>query len=156
MQDEDHPLGRGQPLEHDQQGEANLVVEGDPVGRVHAGGWKRLGPGRLDGGHRVHLLVAGARRADLIEADPAGDHRQPSPLVLDAVELGVGQPVEGLLYGVLGGADVAQHAEGQADQVGTVREPGVVEAAATGHVVIRHLSPPYGEIEVRRGDTLDS
>jgi hypothetical protein len=36
VQDEDHSLGWCQPLEHDQQRQANLVVEGDPVGRVDA------------------------------------------------------------------------------------------------------------------------
>lgn len=46
MQDEDHPLGRGEPLQHHQQRQADAVVEGDPVGRV---GQHRLGgQGGLD------------------------------------------------------------------------------------------------------------
>ena len=34
VQDEDDPLGRAEPLQHDQQGEPDAVIEGDPVGGV--------------------------------------------------------------------------------------------------------------------------
>ena len=34
VQDEDDPLGRAEPLQHDEQGEPDAVVEGDPVGRI--------------------------------------------------------------------------------------------------------------------------
>ena len=37
MQHERHPLAGTQPLQHLQQRRANLVVEGDPVGRLELG-----------------------------------------------------------------------------------------------------------------------
>ena len=41
MQHERDPLGRGHRLQHDQEGHADRLVEGDPVGRV--GGGRRPG-----------------------------------------------------------------------------------------------------------------
>jgi hypothetical protein len=43
VQHEDDPLGGAEPLQHDQQGQPDVVVEGDPVGRVArrpAVGWR--------------------------------------------------------------------------------------------------------------------
>ena len=34
VQHEDDPLRRAEPLQHDQQGQPDVVVQGDPVGRV--------------------------------------------------------------------------------------------------------------------------
>ena len=52
MQDEDDSLGRAEPLQHDQQGQLDVVVEGDPVGRV---GGRLEAHGRLAAGDELDL-----------------------------------------------------------------------------------------------------
>jgi hypothetical protein len=37
VEDECDPLGRGHRFEHDEEGHADRLVEGDPVGRVDGG-----------------------------------------------------------------------------------------------------------------------
>ena len=63
VQHEDDPLGRAELLQHDEQGEPDAVVEGDPVGRIGQ-------PGRWGGATNSISLASWARsrreRADLI------------------------------------------------------------------------------------------
>ena len=58
VQDERHPLGGAEPLQHDKQGQLDVVVEGDPIGRVDG---RLLAYGRLTG--RYELDLAGVVRA---------------------------------------------------------------------------------------------
>jgi hypothetical protein len=77
----------------------------------------------LDRARVVRALPTGTRRVDLVEADAAGDDYQPRTMVLDTRIVGVVEPCERFLDGVLGCSDVGEHAEGQVHQVRTVRPP---------------------------------
>ena len=72
-----------------------------------------------------------------------GDDDQPPSLVPNLLQPSPGQPGEGLLHGVFRGGDVAQHAEGQVDQVRPVgpEYPGDVRARA-GLVRLRDVITP--------------
>ncbi len=128
VQHERHPLAGAEPAQHLQQRRADLVVQGDPIGRVQ--------PTRLV--ERGHLwadvagpLVAGARRTHLIEAEPTRDHRQPGADIVDLVEVGAREPQKRLLRNVFGVPDVSQHLIRQIDQVRAMPTPGL------GDLVIR-------------------
>jgi hypothetical protein len=77
VQHESRPLGRREPIEHHGEGELDLVVEGDPVGRVTAlpaQHW-RVDVGEPTGGG----LEPGVRRVQMVEAQPPDDDHQPAP-----------------------------------------------------------------------------
>ncbi|GAB4598045.1 hypothetical protein MOKP4_43630 [Mycobacterium avium subsp. hominissuis] len=116
VQHEADPLPRAEPAQHLQQRGADLVVEGDPVGRVEP----RRGRLLAD---IARTFVPRAGRAQLVQAEPAGHHGQPAPHVVDVAR--GGQPQECLLRNVFRVADVAQHLVGEVDQVGTVTTPGL-------------------------------
>jgi hypothetical protein len=119
VQHEDHALGRAEPLQHHQQGQADAVVEGDPVGGVGQCAVRRRCD-ELDLGGVVRPFPAGTGRADPVQAQAAGHHDQPAALVLDAGHVRAEQAGERVLHGVLGGADVAEHPEREIDQVRAV------------------------------------
>jgi hypothetical protein len=69
MQDEHHPLGRAEPLQHDQESELDVVVQRHPVGRIARKAGGRLAAGNeLDHAGIVRPLTPGAGGADLIQA----------------------------------------------------------------------------------------
>ena len=110
MQHEHAAFGRAEPLQHDEQGQAHGVVERDPVGRV-----RQFGLGdrdELDLGGVVRALAPGPGRADLVQAQAAGDHDQPAAQVLDLSGIRPQQPAERLLHHILRRPDLAQHPEG--------------------------------------------
>jgi hypothetical protein len=133
VEHERHPLGGRELLQDDKQREADLVVEGGPVGRIH-GPPGRGRNHRVDGGGVMDGLPAGAGRTDLIQADPAGDNDQPAAQIVDLLEISIRQTSEGLLSGVFSTGDVAQHRVGQVDQVGAVRSPRPFDRRATERV----------------------
>jgi hypothetical protein len=61
VQDERHPFSRGQAVKHDDEGEADLIVEGDPVGWVDRRGRRGWDTGGLDGGRVVRPVALGPR-----------------------------------------------------------------------------------------------
>ena len=65
VQDEHDPLGRAEPLQHDEQGQLDVVVEGDPVGRV--GGRRRPTDGWPPGTNSISLASCGRSRRDRAE-----------------------------------------------------------------------------------------
>ena len=69
------------------------------------------------------MFVAGARRPQLVEAQPPGDHGEPGADVVDLRDVGARQPQKRLLRDVLGLADVAEHLVGEIHQVGPVAAP---------------------------------
>ena len=79
-------------------------------------------------------------RADLIQAQPAGDYDQPAAAVLDLAARGAEQAGERVLDHILGRADVPQHPEGQVDQVGTVLIPAPDDLFV---VLLSHVTPPW-------------
>ncbi len=84
VQHERHPLPRGEPLQHLQQGGVHLVVEGHAVGGIVPGGDVVFGP--------QHRLEPDPRRSELIQAQPPGDDGQPAADVVDRGRVGAGQP----------------------------------------------------------------
>src|SRR6202167_4803663 len=83
VQDERDALGRGHRFEHDEEGHADRLIQGAPVGRVDGGA---AGPdadplgglGQRLGDPFAHVgLPPGACRAKQVEADAAGDRGQP-------------------------------------------------------------------------------
>jgi hypothetical protein len=119
MQHEGHPLGRGEPLQHHQQRQPDAVIEGDPVSGIGQLAARGRGDGLELAGIAVQL-PAGPGGPDLVQAQAAGHHDQPAPLILDVAGPGADQPGERVLDGVLGRADVPEHAEREVDQVGPV------------------------------------
>ena len=61
VQDERHPFSRRQAVKHDEEGEADLIVEGNPVGGVDRRGRRRRETGGLDGGRVVRPVALGPR-----------------------------------------------------------------------------------------------
>src|SRR5205814_3622396 len=114
-------LGRCQPLQHDREGHADVVVAGDDVGRIGEVGGDVERPLRS-------VLAAGAPRAQLVQAQATHDHDEPSPNVVDLVNVDAEEPDERLLHDVLGFADAPEHAEGDVEQVAAVSLPEVRQA----------------------------
>lgn len=128
VEDEDDAFGRAEPVQHDQQGQPDVVIQRDPVGGVR----ERIADREclaacheLDLVGVVRALAAGPGRPDLIQAQPTGHHDQPAASIVDLTGGGAQQAGERVLHHILGRADVAQHPEGQVDQVGTVGLPGL-------------------------------
>jgi hypothetical protein len=119
MKHEDHPLGRAEALQQDQQRQADAVIQGDPVGGVGqpaAGGrGNELALGGVMG-----PLPASPGGPDPVQAQAAGHHDQPPALILNLTDVRGQQAGERILDGILGGTDVAEHPEGEIDQVGAV------------------------------------
>ena len=69
------------------------------------------------------MFVPGARRAHLVQAQPAGNDGQPGADIVDLLGLGARQPKERLLCDVFGLSDVAEHLVGEVHQVRAVVAP---------------------------------
>ena len=114
VEDEDGALGRRQPFQDEVQGQADAVVERDPVGGVDGAvrrpvADRRLGLGRV-----------AAIGPQPVETEPADDDHQPSAHVVDPVDVGPHEAGEGLLDDVFGLAEVAEHPEGDVEHVTAV------------------------------------
>jgi hypothetical protein len=75
------------------------------------------------------VLSAGPRGSDLIQAQTAGHHDQPSPLILDPAGIGAHQTHERVLDDVFGGTDVPEHLEREVNQV----RPVIPEHGRSSH-----------------------
>jgi hypothetical protein len=96
-------------------------------------------PGTTPPGTHV-AFPPGPCRAEHVEADPAGDLGQPGARDLDLVALGLVHPVPanvGLLNGVFGLRDRAEHPERQRQEVAAFSDQGRVDRRIT---VSAHLS----------------
>jgi hypothetical protein len=58
-----------------------------------------------------------------VEAQPAGHDHQPSLRVVDALDVGARQSIEGVLHDILGISQVEQHAEREIEHPAPVRLP---------------------------------
>ena len=126
VQDERDALGRGHRFEHDEEGHVDRLVEGDPVGRVGSGAarppadpLRRFGQRLRDPFAHV-ALPPGPCRAEQVEADAAGDRRQPGAGGFDGFLLlpGHGVPAGvGLLDDVLGLGQGAEEPVREIDQL---------------------------------------
>jgi hypothetical protein len=126
VQHERDPLARGHRVEHDEEGHADRLIEGDPVGRVDGGGAQPSagllgGVGQRFGDPFAHVALApGAGRAEQVQADAAGDRGQPGGRGFDGVLLlrrhGVPAGVR-FLDSVLGVGQGAEQPVGEIDQL---------------------------------------
>src|SRR6185437_3377534 len=125
VQDKRDAFGGGHRLEHDQERHGDRLVEGDAVGGVGRGAGAAADP--LGGfGQRLGdpladvALAAGAGRAELVEADAAGDRGQPGAGGGDGVARARGQGIPagvGFLDGVFGFGQGSQQPIGEIDQL---------------------------------------
>ena len=122
VQHERHPLAGTEAPQDLQQGGADLVVEGDPIGRTKI---LRLvnRSGGLEDSRLAGTFVTDACRPDLVEAQPPRDHRQPATNVVNLRLIGSCQAQERLLGDVFGLADIPDHLIGEIHQVGAVAAP---------------------------------
>ncbi len=123
VQHEGDPFTGAEPAQYFEQRGADLVIEGDPVGRVEAARCRLV----LD---VAGALVPGAGRAHLVETEAARHHGQPAADVLDLVPVGARKPQEGLLRNIFRLADVSQHLVGEVDQIRAMATPGLVDLVA--------------------------
>ena len=87
VQHEGHPLAGREPPQHLQHRIADLVIEGDPIGRIGIAGSHVIDRSRL-----VGAFMPDAGRTHLVQAQPSGDHCEPTPNVIDLRHVRSGQP----------------------------------------------------------------
>ena len=117
VQHEREALGRAQRVEYDEQcdtdgvSEQRLVLGVGPVRRVDDG----VGHVR-----RIALLASGLAGAQHVEGHPRDHRGEPGPEVFDVARVGPAEAQPGVLDGVVGVAEGAQHAVGHGPEVGAV------------------------------------
>jgi hypothetical protein len=123
VEDERHPLGRRQRLQHHQQGDADRVGEQQlalgPRRQLGVGG-TGVSIGARDQVGRVAvggLLAPGLAGAQHVQADARHHGRQPAAEVIDRTAVGPAEPQPGLLNRVVRLPDGAQHPMGDPPQV---------------------------------------
>ena len=102
VEDEGDPLAGLEPVEHDEQRDANGVGEDRLLGRVRcAGGGRR---DRIPGVVRElrQVFAPGRPRTEHVETDPGDHRREPAVEVGDLAGVAAVQAQPGLLDGVLG------------------------------------------------------
>jgi hypothetical protein len=109
VQDEGQPFGRGQRLEHDQEREADRVGEQRLVLGIGAVGGVDDRVGNM---HLERLLASRSARTEHVQRHPGDDRRQPGAEVLDLARVGSAEPQPGVLDGVVGLRERAEHAVG--------------------------------------------
>ena len=123
VQHERQPLRGLERLEdHDQR-------EADRIGEQHL----LRGVGADDGIRDVHA-VADLARAQHVEADAGGHGGQPAAQVVDVAGLGPAEPEPGLLHGILGLAERAEHPVGHRAQLGAMGLEAICQVIH-GHIL---------------------
>jgi hypothetical protein len=114
MQHERQALGRAQALQHDEQRHADRVGHHRLLLRAVGGRLldEGLGQPRADVLHAMRLA-----RPQHVQADPPDDGGQPRSHVDDRARVAAAEAQPGLLHGVLGLGDRAEHAVGDRGQV---------------------------------------
>jgi hypothetical protein len=137
VQYERHPLGRRQPVEHDEQrqpdrvGQDRLLLGAADVGRARADAGYRVGlEVRLGAGRP--LLPARPPRAEHVQAQPRRDRGQPAVQVRDIVRARPGGAQPGLLHRVVGVTGRAEHPVGHRSQ------PSAVPLEPLGQPLVVH------------------
>ena len=130
MEDEGEPFGGGQRVEHDEKGQPDRVREQCLF----------LGLSRAvladDGVGQVlleELLAASVARAEHVQANARHDRRQPAVHVVDVVRPGPVDPQPGVLQGVVGLGDRAEHPVGHRPQSWSLLLEPVCQPLAVVH-----------------------
>ena len=127
MQDERGAFRGREPVEHDRECELHLVVERDAIGGV-GGKLRRERDDAVGQRAERRRLVAEARGADAIEAQPTHDYREPALYVCELVEVDAREPAERLLNDVFRFGGVTEHAPGEPEHPAAVLAPYDIEA----------------------------
>ena len=117
-------------LQHDEQREPDRVGQQRLVLGVGAVGAVDDRLGHVDA---QRLLAPRVARAQHVQADARDDGRQPAAEVLDVARVGAAEPQPGLLDGVVGLAERAEHPVGHRPQVGPVRLEPLRQPVALVH-----------------------
>ncbi len=107
VEDEGDAFRRGQPLEGDEERQADRIGERHVVIRSRRGARNRLGGMRVEA-----LLLPEPPRTEHVEADAADHRRQPAAKVADVAGIGTAHAKPRLLHGILGLRPRAEHAIG--------------------------------------------
>ena len=117
MKDEREPFRWGERLEHHEQRQADRVGEQRLV----------LGVGAVSGvddrvghAHVERLLAPRSARAEHVQRHACDDRRQPAAEVLDLARVGAAEPQPGVLDGVVGLAERAEHPVGDRTEMRSV------------------------------------
>lgn len=139
MQDEGEPLGGSQGLQDHQQRDAHGIGDEDLVLRIDGCEPRDDRVGQPDVPVLVlqRILAPRGARAQHVQAHPADHGGQPAAQVVHGGDVRAAQLQPGLLHGVLGLADRAQHPVGHGPQMGAV----LLEAPGQ-RVLLAHLSRP--------------
>jgi hypothetical protein len=144
VQHERETLGRRQRVEHHQQRHADRVGEQ----RFLLGIGPALGAGsRLGQPCLERVLAPRLALAQHVQADPGHHRGQPAAEVLDAAGVSAADAQPGLLQGVVGLADRAEHPVGHGPQPGPVLLEAVEQRCVLVHrshssLAGRHRSRP--------------
>jgi hypothetical protein len=143
VQHEREPLGGGERLEHDQQRKTDRVSQQRlvlGVGAIHAVD-DRLGYAYAQG-----LLAPRPARAEHVQRHAGGGGRQPSAEVPHLARVGAAEPQPGVLHGVVGLAQRAEHPVGHGPQL----RPVLLKALGQPFLVIQsgHNAPSRRVIAV--------
>jgi hypothetical protein len=140
VQHEREPFGRGQRVQHHEQGQADRVGEH----RLVLG----VGPAcvRLVDSRQAHRLFPPRHaRVQHVEGDPSHDRGQPAAQILHLVGTGTAEPEPGLLHGVVRLARRAEYSVGDGPQVGPVLleplgQPVVFVHRSHSSVAVSHIN----------------
>ena len=132
MEDERHPLRRGEGVHDHVQRNADRVREQGLLLRIDPGALHRLTREHPDG-ELEWLLAPHPAPAQGIEADPAGHGGEPAAQVLDVPAAGTGQAQPCLLHGVVRVGVRAERAERDRVEIGAMGLEPVGELFFSGH-----------------------
>jgi hypothetical protein len=145
MQDERQPLGRSQGVQYHLQGKANRVGQQRLLFRLQRpiGGDDGIGHVCPD-----RCLAPNLARAQDVQAHPRGDRGQPSAKILHPFRSRPAHPQPGVLNGVVGPGQRAQHPVGHRTQVA----PVLLEAipATDSHPLLESSRRPPAQAVLRR------
>jgi hypothetical protein len=133
VEHEGEPLGRRQGVQHHQQRQP------DPLGQQRLllgvaaalGADDRVGHAQVEG-----LLAPGPAAAEHVQAHPGHHRGQPAAQVLDPAGVGAAEPQPGLLDGVVGLAERAEHPVGHRPQAG----PLLLEPLGQPWPLVHHVT----------------
>jgi hypothetical protein len=141
VQHQRQPLGGRQLLQDDQQRQPDRVAQQYLPLRFR----RIMADDRVRQVHPQRLLPPDGAGTQHVQAYSRDNGGQPAVEVLHAIGAHAADPQPGLLHGIVGLAERAQHPVGHRPQVGSVGLEALGKAVALGH---RHIPSPRSVITV--------
>jgi len=132
VEHEREPFGRGQPVQHHEQGQADRVGQHRLMLGVRAVR-DRVADARVD-----RVLAAQPARLQHVQRHPGHDRSQPAAQVLHLVGPGPAEPQPGFLHGVVRLARRAEHPVSHGPQMGPVLLEPLGEPVVFVHEFLRN------------------